>query len=319
LSLAQNESLDYADALELLGAIAAWVGHESAARVILIKGFAASRIELRPPRSSGDVDVLVAPRDIGRYIEALGAAGWKPVEKSQLATQVVGHSTTVAHPAWPCTLDVHGWFPGLGASADETFDVLWREVVTTELADVDIHVPSWRHNVLILAANGLRARSSDSRALAELKFLRRRVLAESSDATATVADAALETGSECTLSPFLESLGPSAAAVARREPQSDVEVDWWRRLRGDGSMAAAESGFLLSQPLRLWPRTLARLIWPPAEEVRLEHPDVDFTEVSVSAFRLARLRRGLSDLLYYARHRDRDIVDEIRTAIEGDS
>jgi len=285
----------HAEASALLTALAATVAQEESLRAIVIKGEGAVHHQLREPRASGDVDLLVAPEDVDRLVARMGHLGWEPAPRSELALAVIDHSTTLVHPDWPCTLDVHRRFPGLVAPAGDAMAAMWDEREAILVAGVAVPIPSWRHTALILAANTLRAGLTEPRDVAEIRYLRRAIQAAPPGAAAGIGPAAVTLGCDATLAPFLRSLGGETARHAREARTGEQETEWWERVEAGGSMVAIERRHLQRARPRERVATAWRLVWPPLEELRLEHPDLTFDRWSALAFRLRRIVRGFSD------------------------
>jgi hypothetical protein len=205
-------------------------------------------------RRSMDADVLVRPRDVGRFIDGMVSAGWRvayPFEDGSPFT----HAATMVHPDLP-SVDVHRSFPGIYLEPREAFDRLWRDRTSTELGGIDCSVPAVSAQRLILLLHAVRSRSRGDID---------RVWQTASDA---------ERDAVSLLARELRSEVALAAAVGELERfRSHREYDLWRALR-DGER---------SRP-RLW---LARVRAEPTWRRRVR------TAVSLVRPKPARLAREL--------------------------
>lgn len=126
-------------------------------RVLFIKGPVAQAQGLREAKTSGDVDVLCDPADLAAATDLLIGAGWQPHDGNAADSAAVGaHAATFAIPGWPCTVDLHGHFPGLLAPPAEVFAALWARHTEIELAHQAIPAPDRVDHAVILGVNSLR-------------------------------------------------------------------------------------------------------------------------------------------------------------------
>lgn len=92
------------------------------------------------PRHSLDVDVLVRPAHVDRFVAALLAHDWHKVT-GFVEGSAFAHAMNLRH-RYLGNVDLHRWWPGFGVSAQEAFDRLWDEhLATREIANVRCTVP----------------------------------------------------------------------------------------------------------------------------------------------------------------------------------
>ncbi|WP_446664564.1 nucleotidyltransferase family protein [Flexivirga sp. B27] len=179
--------------VELAHALTADVAARHDCRVLFIKGPVATVQDLRPARTSTDVDVWVEPEKHGTLIRALAEHGWRRRVLPDGPRILESHSVTLLHDDWPCDIDVHRYFPGLLAEPRAVFDFLWDRHETVELAGVSIPACDRLAAALVLAAHQLRDFDVD-RNKNEYRWLldRLRKMAEPVEVTSKVAEPAPE-------------------------------------------------------------------------------------------------------------------------------
>lgn len=101
------------------------------------------------PRHSLDVDVLVRPAHVDRFVAALLAHDWHKVT-GFVEGSAFGHAMNLRH-SFLGNVDLHRWWPGFGLSADEAFDRLWNDHLSSrEIANVRCTVPDLAMQRLVL-------------------------------------------------------------------------------------------------------------------------------------------------------------------------
>lgn len=101
------------------------------------------------PRYSLDVDVLVRPAHVDRFVAALLAHDWHKVT-GFVEGSAFAHAMNLRH-RYLGNVDLHRWWPGFGVSAHEAFDRLWDEhLATREIANVRCTVPDLAMQRLVL-------------------------------------------------------------------------------------------------------------------------------------------------------------------------
>lgn len=109
----------------------------------------------RVARHSSDVDLLVRPSQVGRFLEAIGQHGWQ--RKTSFETgSAFGHALNVYHPRLG-NADVHRFFPGIGLDPDQAFDALWADRGQQPLGHIDCPVPSIAAQRLLLLLHAGRS------------------------------------------------------------------------------------------------------------------------------------------------------------------
>jgi Uncharacterised nucleotidyltransferase len=261
-------------------------------RVLFIKGPVLDVQGLRPPRDSVDVDVLVDPGHFDEMLDGLTAVGWYPY--IPLSTELLSapeHSATLKHDAWPCSLDLHHYFPGCLAPAQQVFDELWARRTTVELGGRDLPCPDVSGSSVIAGLNSLR--SPDSwREKAELAHLTRELDQRLGDTErAELAKLAERMGAGDTLRPLLEALGihPDPAI-----PRYSDGLAAWHLL----TVLASYPTLLWLEELRQtpWhrrPAVLWRAVLLTEEEIRNFMPDLPAGRWGLTLGRLKRIRQRL--------------------------
>lgn len=158
-----------------------------------------------------DADLIVRPSHVRRMVAALEDAGWH--RRSRFRTgSPFGHAQTYWHDHLGYA-DVHRFFPGM-RSDEATFDVLWADRGTVELAGVPGPVPSQAGQALVFLLNETRngATVTDRPRLVELR---------DSDVGAAVRALVPKVGAEV----------PHAAALGELDRVRDHrEHDLWRAI-----------------------------------------------------------------------------------------
>lgn len=148
--------IDPRDGVALGHAMAERLARDLGARLLAIKGPVPSLQGLLPAHSSTDVDVLVAPDDFSAVRDGLHELGWSTLQVHDEARFLAHHSSTMAHPSWPITIDVHSTFPGFLANPTETFDGLWADRADLQIAGQTISATGPCGSTLVAALHALR-------------------------------------------------------------------------------------------------------------------------------------------------------------------
>lgn len=130
---------------------------QTGGRGLFFKGPTAEKHNVRPPKSSTDVDVLVEPGGLADLLALLEQHGWVRRPTGDALNVAPTHATTLIHPGWPIDLDIHHRVPGCEISADEAFAILWAERETVDLAHHRLPVPARVDHALLVALNALRS------------------------------------------------------------------------------------------------------------------------------------------------------------------
>lgn len=125
-----------------------------------IKGEVVDRSLDSAPAAGSDIDALVRPAHVGRLDTALRAHGWR-IYSSFTYGSPFEHAQTYLHDLWGF-FDLHRSFPGIYLSADEAFELMWRDRMGVSLAGADAFVPSVPMQATVLILNAARANRQDA-------------------------------------------------------------------------------------------------------------------------------------------------------------
>ncbi len=299
VELAHDEALELATA---------WLDHlavSNGIRSLTIKGDALALFELRSPRISADVDVLVEPEHFDTYQSLLRKSGWEVFPSTFQSENFTTHSVTLYRDGWPISIDVHRHYPGFLRPASEVFEILWRRRSALGFAQQPCAIPDRPSSALMLALHSLRSVSESPRHDLELDQLRDAHF--DAGELAAIAELALATGSAAPLSRLLEQWG-----IDIDIPPADFESREYRRwlwkttgARGSTTHATTAEwlGMLSHTP---WPKkawVLARAVWPTRRDILINNPDTPDRVLPLLAVRAARALRGLRSLPAVARRR----------------
>lgn len=274
-------------AVALVTAVVARTAEVAQIPVLMIKGPTFVALGVREPEPSSDVDVLCHPAYADRLVAALAQGGWTLQETGDdLRGVQAAHAVALRSDTWPCSVDVHHYFPGFLAPPEQVFDALARTAVTVEVAGQPVPSPDPVGSALIWGLNVMRAPHlfGESRLQGWTSAVRRLAIAPEA-----LADLAAETGSSATLRPLLQ------------------RVDAPERTTGHGSRRELQRWFLLQQPdtsgtgvltrwadlpARSWPRAARQALWPdlPAE-TRGPHTRTNARRLAYGTVSMPRLLR----------------------------
>lgn len=208
----------------LLGhTLVARVAESLGVRAFFIKGPASVIQGLRPPKTSNDVDVFVAPNDLEHMLQGLRERGWRARPVDPDSRTFPKHSVTLDHPEWPCCIDVHFRFPGMEYPAADCFDAMWASTEALELAGQKVQVPLKALGILILALHALRCAHLPA-CRQELEFLSELTKQQSHESP--IVELTTATGSLAAMRPFLQDLIPKGLVLEWPQPS----VEWRNRL-----------------------------------------------------------------------------------------
>ncbi|WP_404371455.1 nucleotidyltransferase family protein [Kytococcus sedentarius] len=148
-----------AEYLTLACAACQEVARRSNVDALFVKGVSAQRQFPLRTRAGSDVDVLVRPDHVSRYVDALQQAGWVLMRDSN-ALDLSNHAVVLEHPVFACTVDVHRNFPGFDADAGEVFDAMWQDREHVAVAGRPCDAPSRIHHGSLLIVNAARTAGS---------------------------------------------------------------------------------------------------------------------------------------------------------------
>ena len=278
------------EAVELLAAVLDRVGRSTGRRVLLIKGAATEAHGLRSPRTSADLDVLVARAEWEDVVAALLAVGWRRELDPARPAAFEQHSATLIHEFWSCELDVHRYYPGFLADADAVFDRLWEERTTLVRAGRPVAATGPLGSTLVAALHALR----------ELDVQRNRTelaeLVAAVDArgihVAGLQQLAVETGCAGALAHLWQALGVATPSAAE---DPDALREWRFRTEAGRQKSLDWVAALDAAPLRRWPALLLRALWPTDADIQVRGRTTA-TGLGLLRHRWARLRDGLRAL-----------------------
>lgn len=281
------EALEVPEGLELAHALLAHVARAAGVRLLIIKGALAARQELRPPRTSYDVDVLVAPGDSDALIAALRLRGWfLRVEHGAPIGVLPWHAKTAGSPDWPCDIDVHTHFPGFLAPAAEVFESLWPRRETHPFAHQDVPCIDRHAQALVLLLHAIRSRvplaAGDGAAVTS-------AVTQWSDADrAELLDLADRLGASWPLRDWYRAMG----FPTPDEPGPSIQLEAWKLLVED----PPGSAWLLELRRTPWlkkPRRLWDAFWLTDDNLRGTYPGSSGSRRALARIRLRRAAVGL--------------------------
>lgn len=260
-----SRSITLGEGVPLCQATVAALLEMAGIRALAIKGPAFGALQVRPVFQSNDADVVVDPAHFGRAVETLEQAGWGMWVESFLVDPDALHSLTLTNVSWPCTLDVHRYFPGMLGLPQQSFEALWESRREVELAHRCVATagrPAAFAIEVLHAVRGLRPDRRDAVVAHVLEAAPRPVTRDEQRAIAALAP---QVGASRTLAPLFERLGVSAPALGPEDPRL---VRQWKRYERFGS---AGSGWIpllnWRHPVRLV-HAMGRYVWPTEKDAR---------------------------------------------------
>lgn len=127
---------------------------EAHCEVLHIKGAALDISMRHPDRQFTDVDVLVRPGHVDRFLGALGSKGWT-VQTSFRAGSASGHAATLHHDWWGY-LDLHRDYPGFGPTPQAAFETLWDEREHVKIGGIECATPELAAQALVVLLHAAR-------------------------------------------------------------------------------------------------------------------------------------------------------------------
>lgn len=143
-------------AVPLAHSLVSFVAADAGVRALSIKGAFAAEYGLRESRSSADADVMIEPSEVSRLRRALEVRGWHTRAGRMPPTFIDLHSVTLINDSWPCDLDLHRFFPGFFADADQVFELLWRNRDAHRAGGSVVLTPSRAGMAVIVALHAAR-------------------------------------------------------------------------------------------------------------------------------------------------------------------
>lgn len=276
------------EAAPLVHVLCERVAQASGSRVLAIKGPVVAMQGLRAPRVSADVDVLVHPDDLDRFVAAMTAAGWHGAVETTAPRLVRAHSVNLLHDHWPVGIDVHHHFPGFLAADGDVFDALWERRARIELAGVPVSTADPVSQVAIVGLHLLREDAAGEGArVADLVERAGQVLSPSD--LDELLDLAVRTDSVVPLRPVLVRLGLERAATIDATHPAELAT-WFDRA---GARPGTVWGRQLSQTAWWrWPQVLWHSVRLTDAEIATYHGG-GATRRELARARRRRLRKGL--------------------------
>jgi hypothetical protein len=281
LSLATSEARD------VLAAVVAHVAEDAGLDVLLIKGPTLSAHRLRGERAWGDVDVLVRPQHARAFRHELSALGWEAFnETPDYPLVTLPHAITLIHPRWHTEVDVHTFLPGSYAEATTTFDRLWDDRVSIELAHQPV-LCTGRIGSALVAALNLARTAANPRAQDEMRQWIEAV-SDWPDADRTaLSTLAAECRAADVLAPLFDGARvPSSGRGALTQPEWN---DWNDRVRQE-----ERDGYLWVAAIRRAPAwkkpglAIRALTYEPVASMRGAAQPTGWARVRQAARRLAK-------------------------------
>lgn len=204
----------------LLTAAVARLAAFEGVRVLIIKGVAATEYNLRLPRASSDVDVIVSPDDYEAFVATLEVRGWVRRAHDPDTETFPVHSVSVYHPHWAADIDVHFRYPGLEEDADVVFERLWAQRTTYWCGNQPVLIPGLADAILIGAVHSIRSLWAANHR-AEFSYLVKRCRHMDID---LLVGRARELGALATSRPFLERLLPMHTELDWGTPSAEWRI-----------------------------------------------------------------------------------------------
>lgn len=135
--------------------------------ILHVKGYAFAGEIYRPGRSSTDVDLLVRPEHLDRFVEGALGDGWKILTHFETGS-IFEHAMTLYHGSWGL-VDIHRYFPGLGDSNGSAFESLWNQRRTRNIAHYPCQLPSLIDSRIIVVVHGARSTATTNPDITYLK------------------------------------------------------------------------------------------------------------------------------------------------------
>lgn len=191
-------------------------------RSLVIKGPAFSELGVRAERQSSDIDLLIHPDDRAGATATLVRAGWSIISYwFPPALDDVIYSTTFRHQRFPTPLDLHHCFSGLLQDAGTTFEALWQQRTTVQVAHQGVVTVGRDHALVLEALNAMKLLPAERR----MGAVERVVDTAGGGDPADVAAAAESVGARHTADPLITALGGPAPSSP---PPPGLE-QWLRR------------------------------------------------------------------------------------------
>lgn len=277
------------EAAPLVHVLCERVAQASGTRALAIKGPVVAMQGLRAPRVSADVDVLVHPDDLDRFVAAMKAAGWHGAVESTAPRLRRAHSVNLLHDHWPVGIDVHHHFPGFLAPDSDVFDTLWERRARIELAGVPVSTADPVSQVAVVGLHLLRD-DPEGKGLRVKDLVERAGQVLSPSDQDELLDLAIRTDSVVPLRPVLEQLGLERARTI--DTTHPAELLSWLDRAGGATPGTVWGRHLRRTPWWLWPMAVWRAVRLTDAEIATYHGG-GVTRRELAQARRRRLRKGL--------------------------
>jgi len=144
--------------VELAHAAVCLLAQRAGVDLLVVKGPGMDPLVAFDGRASSDVDVLVRPDQVGRFLDIARVHGWSARDRFETGSPF-GHSTTLFNPTWG-DLDVHRLIPGIGVAADDAFEVFWSRRIQVTLAGHPCPHPEPAAQAFVLVLHAARSEGS---------------------------------------------------------------------------------------------------------------------------------------------------------------
>ena len=144
--------------VELAHAAVCVLARRAGVDLLVVKGPGMDPLVGVKGRASGDVDVLVRPNQVGRFLDLAKAHGWWARDRFETGSPF-GHSMTLFHPTWG-DLDVHRLIPGIGVDPRDAFDLFWASRIEVTMGGQPCPHPQPAAQAVVLVLHAARSEGS---------------------------------------------------------------------------------------------------------------------------------------------------------------
>ena len=144
--------------VELAHAAVCVLARRAGVDLLVVKGPGMDPLVGVKGRASGDVDVLVRPNQVGRFLDLAKAHGWRARDRFETGSPF-GHSMTLFHPTWG-DLDVHRLIPGIGVDPRDAFDLFWASRIEVTMGGQPCPHPQPAAQAVVLVLHAARSEGS---------------------------------------------------------------------------------------------------------------------------------------------------------------
>ena len=275
-------------AVHLAHALVQAVAQNAGVRVLFIKGPALFEQDLRAPKVSSDVDVLVDPNRVVELTEAMVAVGWDVKHAPKGPATLGPHSINLIRSGWACSVDLHHYFPGIFAAPGDAFEFLWSRRESVVIAATAVDVPDRAAHACIAGLNFLKDHVEHPESAPIVPVL-------ATFPEGELLEIADHLRARETLRPVLEAAGVPVGAG----DLSPAELRSWMVRRSTITTAWLED--IRNAPLLRKPGALWRALWVSKSELGPEELASASGFGGMMKVRLARIAKGFHALPRVAR------------------